>query len=608
VTSRWSGLLPLACAALALGNSAAWPLALVVSLALVLPLSAGPRFDVDLGRQLLSSAIGAGAGYVLASLAYEAEPGRLGDVWARLCAAALAAAAARALLIAPRGGPLPAVALAFLGLAFAGKVASPAYPLCVVLFLLSLPWALHAGEPRWPSRRRAAAGIALIGLALLLGGGSTLGLHRLQAWSRGRTRLITPLWQARTGFSENMELGALDGLLDSDRRVLRVRGERLDYLRGTSLDVYELGSWRRSDAAERETEVRLEAAPATATHEIELIGPRRDRLFLPLAARAVHATPSAALIDDLGSVRAPQKKDFERVRFASGARESLSLARPRPEDLRLPRRLRPQLQELVREWTRDVAGEAQVLHAIEQHLARDFSYSRQVSRSLTTDPVLDFLLRDRRGHCEYFASALALLARAAGIPARIVMGYRVSERSPFGYYVVRERNAHAWVETWLEGEGWSAHDATPAEAQPYNREHEASYAAAGVDALGLAYDELTDWLGRRSLLETSLAWVVGCAVLALIVARGVRRQRPRATPAEDELPLPFMQQLLAALARRGHTRRADEPLEQLAARLPDAPTRNIILRYAALRYGGRGDREALASEAEAAARALGPRP
>ncbi|HWO10485.1 MAG TPA: transglutaminaseTgpA domain-containing protein, partial [Polyangiaceae bacterium] len=445
---------------------------------------------------------------------------------------------------------------------------------------------------------------ALLGVALLLGGGATLGLHGLSAWARGRTRLLTPLWEPRTGFSEQMELGALDGLLDSDRRVLRVRGERLDYLRGTALDIYELGSWRRSENAERETEVGLGAAAAAATHEIELLGPSRDRLFLPLAARGLSATPSVALVNDLGGVRAARKAGFERVRFVSGARDTLVLAEPRATDLHLPRRLRAQLQALADEWTHDAGSKAQMLQAIERHLERDFSYSRHLSRPLDSDPVLDFLLRDRRGHCEYFASALALLARAAGIPARVVMGYRVSERSPFGYYVVRERNAHAWVEAWLEGEGWTTRDATPAEAQPNNQEHEAGYATAAVDALGVKYDELTDWLERRTLLETSLAWVAGCAALALIVARGARRRRSRPLLADDELPLPFMEQLLAALARRGHERRPDEPLERLAARLPDAKPRDIILRYTALRYGGRGDRAALEREAETAARDL----
>ena len=96
MSARLPGLLPLVLAALALGHGSAWTLGLSLMPLLALPHAAGPRFDVDEGRQVLSSAIGGGAGYVLASLVYEADPGRLGEGWARLAAAALVAAAARA--------------------------------------------------------------------------------------------------------------------------------------------------------------------------------------------------------------------------------------------------------------------------------------------------------------------------------------------------------------------------------------------------------------------------------------------------------------------------------------------------------------------------------
>lgn len=604
MNARFWGLLPLALAALALGSGAAWPLALALLPLLALPFLLGPRFDVDTGRQALSSAIGAGAGYVLASLTYEAEAGRLGDGWARLAAAALMAAAARATLQTPRGGYAPAAVLGFLGLAFAGKATNAAYTALVVAFLLSLPCAFAGRGPGRPSSRRVLAGCALLALALGLGGGSTLGISRLHAWARGRTRYTTPLWQPRTGFSDRMELGSLEGLLDSDRRVLRIRGQHVDYLRGTSLDTYELGSWSRHEDAAREASVRLDASPGPDAIDIELIGARRDRLFLPLAARSLSATPSAAQRDGFGSLRAAtQGASFERVRFMLGPRDVAPVKGPRRLDLQVPRRLRPQLIALVRQWTAGEREPERMLQALERHLSQDFSYSRETTRPINSDPILDFLFRDRRGHCEYFASALALLARTAGIPARVVMGYRVSEHSPFGYYVVRERNAHSWVEAWVGGT-WRTRDATPEEAQPQNREHESGYAAASVDALGLAYDELTDWLAERSLLETTLAWLAGCGILALIVARGLRGRRQRTSVPDDEALQAFMRPLLGALAQRGHVRSDDEPLERLAARVPERDAADVLVRYAALRYGKLGDRTELARAAEAATRAL----
>jgi hypothetical protein len=600
------GALPLAIGALALGGSSSWTLACLAWSLIVLAYALGARFDVDADRQALSSVVGAGVGYALASLVYEADPGQLTDGWARLASGAFAAAAARATLVAPRGGYAPAAALGFIGLAFAGKASNASYPLCVASFLLCLPGAMSGRKPVLPSPRRALAGAAVLGLALAIGAGTLWGMFTLRSWARARTRFTTAVWQPRTGFSERMDLGSLAGLLDSDQRVLRVRGARVDYLRGTSLDVYELGTWRRSDPGGRETPVQLDGAAPDATLEIEVLGGRRDRLFLPLGAKTPSATPSSALRDDLGSVRSASKAGFQSVRLSLGDRDFAPLARPRMIDLHVPRRLRQPLASLVSEWTGALPGDADpasILKVLEQRLKSDFEYSRQVSRPINADPVLDFLQRERRGHCEYFASALALLARAAGIPTRIVMGYRVSERSPWGHYLVRERNAHAWIEAWVGGK-WRTADATPESAQPYNHEHEAGYAEASVDALGMGYDEVTDWLAERTLLETSLGWLAGCAVLALIVARGMRGRRHRTRLSDDEVLLGFMQPLLTALAQRGHARGAHEPLERLASRLPYPDAADVLSSYAALRYGGVGDRDAIARRASAVTRAL----
>jgi protein-glutamine gamma-glutamyltransferase len=607
VKQRLLAALPLLLGALALGHAAAWPLALSLVLVIAVVTALGARWDVDAGRQWLSSAIGGGLGYVLVAFAYEAEAGRLGDGWAKLSAAALLAGLARSLLIAPRGGFAVTLALGFVALSFAGKTTNPAYAAYAVSFVVSGVWALaESARPSSPvpGARRMWMGALVLAVAATLGLGTTSGLRQLHAWAQARTRHTSTVWQPRVGFSERMDLGALDGLLDSDRRVLRVRGARIDYLRGAVLDVYERGRWIASDAAELSSKLELDASPGPAAVEISAIADRLDRFFMPLEAAELAATPRAVLVSDVGVVRPEAKRVPWTLRFVPGARQKAQLAPPRATDLHLPRRVKQRITTIARDWTEASMTDAEKLRAIERHLLSEFGYSRSVGRSRRMDPLIDFLLVQRQGHCEYFASALALLARAVGVPTRVVMGYRVSERSPFGYYVVRERNAHAWVEAWLPGVGWTTHDATPADAQPSNREHEASYFASSLDALGVGYDDLTDWLGRRTLTQTGLAWVGGCLVLALIVARGVRRRSRRETIADDAALLPFMLPLLDALDRDGHARRLDEPLERLAARLPDAEPARLLRRYSALRYGGIGDRDALARDVNASVEAL----
>jgi len=611
VKRRLLGALPLLLAAAALGHAAAWPLALVL-LAVIAAISAvGPRWEVDAGRQFLSSVVGAGAGYLLASFAYEPQPGWLGDGWAKLCCSALLAALARSLLVAPRAGYALTLALTFAALTFAGKARNPAYAGYVVAFLVSGVWALEESTRRISSvlePRRVGTAAGVLALAAALGLGATSGLLQLRAWAQGRSRVTNSAVPASVGFSERMDLGALDGLLDSQRRVLRVRGARIDYLRGVVFDRYEGGRWLASDAALGSAKASLDAVSPAFDVEIEAIADRLERSFIPLQARQLQTTPSTVLVDDLGVVRAEAKGHLLRVRFLRGSRDRAPVAAPRASDLQLPRRLKRRIEALAGEWTRAATTEADKLRAIETHLMTEFSYARDFERAAGMDPLLAFLFVDKRGHCEYFASALALLGRAAGVPTRLVMGYRVSERSPFGYFVVRERNAHAWVEAWLPGAGWVTRDATPALAQAQNSERQASYYESSLDALGVGYSDLTDWLGQRTLGQTSLAWLIGCAVLAAIVARGARRRARARALADDEALLPFMQPLIDMLDKAGHARSPDEPLERLAARLPDAEPARLLRRYSALRYGGVGDGAALARDVNASVAVLRRRP
>ncbi|MEM6394101.1 MAG: transglutaminaseTgpA domain-containing protein [Planctomycetota bacterium] len=106
---------------------------------------------------------------------------------------------------------------------------------------------------------------------------------------------------------------------------------------------------------------------------------------------------------------------------------------------------------------------ASIARALSAFLEREYRYTLDNPPS-TNDPVLAFLFEHKQGHCELFASALAAMCRSVGVPARLVTGYRVSEFNTIGgYYVVRQTDAHAWVEVQLgEGGPWRVVDPTPA--------------------------------------------------------------------------------------------------------------------------------------------------
>jgi transglutaminase-like putative cysteine protease len=400
-----------------------------------------------------------------------------------------------------------------------------------------------------------------------------------------------------------MDLGSLDPLLDSNTIVFRVRGPRVDYLRGAALDIYEAGRWIRSDEAEHETKLDLGGQLRFGEPvEITTLSERADRFFAPLSAGFMVTSPSSVLIDRLGAIKRTHRGAGV-LRFVPGSRERAVPNPPWNFDLQVPRRIRPQLTNLAGEWTQGKTSISEKLDAIELRLQRDYRYARGVRRVRRVDPALEFLLLNQQGSCEHFATAMALVARASGIPTRVITGYRVGEKSPFGYYVVRERNAHSWVEAWIPGAGWVTRDATPEAFLPQNREHEASYAASLVDAISVYYDTVTNWLERLTVEQTAIGWVLGSVILAWIVARGARRRRTeKRRVAEDEAALPILHTLLKTLARAGHTRNATEPIEQLAARVPDARATDLLVRYAAFRYGDRGDAEELAKDISAYAR------
>jgi transglutaminase-like putative cysteine protease len=105
--------------------------------------------------------------------------------------------------------------------------------------------------------------------------------------------------------------------------------------------------------------------------------------------------------------------------------------------------------------------------ALERYLSTHFGYTLTLPRNFTQDPVANFLFERKMGHCEYFASAMAVMLRSLRIPSRIVTGFRGGEYNDLtGQYVVRASDAHSWVEAYFPGAGWISFDPTPAGSLP----------------------------------------------------------------------------------------------------------------------------------------------
>src|SRR5262249_13948399 len=99
---------------------------------------------------------------------------------------------------------------------------------------------------------------------------------------------------------------------------------------------------------------------------------------------------------------------------------------------------------------------------VESYLKRNYRYTLDLTWAPGPEPISTFLFNAKSGHCEYFASSMAILLRAAGVPTRLINGFLMGEYNPVGQdYIVRESDAHSWVEVYVPDRGWIELDPTP---------------------------------------------------------------------------------------------------------------------------------------------------
>jgi hypothetical protein len=138
---------------------------------------------------------------------------------------------------------------------------------------------------------------------------------------------------------------------------------------------------------------------------------------------------------------------------------------------------------LARDITQDKPGNYDKAVAIEQYLSRNYRYTLDVPQTSQLHPLEDFLFTRKSGYCEHYATAMVIMLRTVGVPARLVTGFLATEWNEYGnYFLVRQQDAHAWVEIHLPRSGWIVMDPTPAVAD--------GAVQSGWHALGRMMDNL----------------------------------------------------------------------------------------------------------------------
>ncbi|MDQ2730365.1 MAG: transglutaminase-like domain-containing protein, partial [Armatimonadota bacterium] len=133
--------------------------------------------------------------------------------------------------------------------------------------------------------------------------------------------------------------------------------------------------------------------------------------------------------------------------------------------LAVPRETDPKVRAVAQTIARGQSGQTGRAAAVVQYLLSNYGYS-QTFNAGAGDPISNFILGKKPAHCQYFASAAVVLLRCLGVPARYVQGYYAHESGGAGVTIVRQRDAHAWAEAWMDGLGWVTLDATPGGGRP----------------------------------------------------------------------------------------------------------------------------------------------
>ena len=137
----------------------------------------------------------------------------------------------------------------------------------------------------------------------------------------------------------------------------------------------------------------------------------------------------------------------------------------------LPDDLDPRFGQIAQEWTADAATDYDKVLAIQQHFhGHGFRYSIDVDVADDADALLTFLTQTKTGFCQHYATAMAVLVRELGLPARVALGYQAGTLQDDGTYLVQSTDAHAWVEVFFEGYGWLQFEPTPGHGTHPNAE------------------------------------------------------------------------------------------------------------------------------------------
>ncbi len=346
------------------------------------------------------------------------------------------------------------------------NIAIGLYMLLVVVLITATLMSIHGhGLSLTPRRRLRYAGILVLQafpIALLL----FLLFPRLPGPLWG---LPKDAYSAVTGLGGTMSPGSVSRLSLSDAVAFRVKFEGAAppvsalYWRGPVLWNTDGRTWSggAQGPTHRLANDRGNGGEISYTVTLE---PHNQRWLYALDLPA--STPRGSVLNEdfqLLKRKAIRQRLRYRVHSRLDQRPHNTSARSAARALALPQGAHPASRALAQRWRDESDNEAAYIQRVLAHFRQQPFYYTLRPPLLNGDTVDEFMFSSRRGFCEHYAAAFTVFMRAAGIPARIVTGYQGGEYNPLGQYLlVRQRDAHAWVELWQQDRGWVRIDPTAA--------------------------------------------------------------------------------------------------------------------------------------------------
>ncbi len=488
-----------------------------------------------------------------------------------------------------------------------------------------------------------------------------------------------------SGFSDDVELGEIGQIKKSSEVVMRITVEggvgaaRGVHWRGIALTSFDGRRWyngphdpstvmpgadawfhlnpgevtKRRPGRSIQYRVLLEPIASTALFFANQAESVRGRFNGETGSNFMSQRRSYLLEDPTGSVFNPYH-NFSRMEYearsvvpappaaalrATGMDYSESM---RESYLQLPK-LDPRIPELAKQIMVRADNPYDKARAMEIYLRAHYGYTLDLSGSPPPDPLAYFLFDKRAGHCEYFASAMTVMLRSAGIPARIVNGFLTGEYNDVGGdFIVRASDAHSWVEVFFPTYGWLTFDPTPAaeEVAPgsfaqfarywdwfqlqwnewiinYDFMHQITLAQnlqrvsrdwteqlrrKFADARREATDWLEAWQARAlhtaAFLPTSFAIISALCIFVILLQPGVRQRLmtlwhlriATASAMTPHLATIQYNEMLRVLSRRGIRKSPGQTPLEFASSLPDGnlsePVQELTTMYHEARFGG----------------------